>query len=236
MDTKIILPIITTLIGIILGFILNELSYIYRIHREDKRKLKKVLFNLLDFYYLLNHLNVDDYIEILLKKIKEKFLKYNPEQNLEDAKPIFKSFLLDSIKSVDLPKFKELQVSYVESINEIAQVDPVLAYSLSGRTDLYNFISIHIDEYFNNAEIFINSKDSNYDRLVTYFKPKQKKDLFKDAIKTVSNDINNVSKKIGLSIKKDSQRILKKLDKKISDEILKKIDDYLDEFGKQFLK
>jgi len=63
-----------SLLGVMVGWFLAEISYILRLRKEDKKKLKKALFNLMDVYfYLTKPRNVNLAIDGLFERVKKRF-------------------------------------------------------------------------------------------------------------------------------------------------------------------
>jgi hypothetical protein len=147
---KTILP----LIGVALGWILSEGGKIFADKRQDKRKLKKLLFFLLElrFYFskeLSNEIEIDKHLVLLENKIVTKF--GDPDFNLESNiwKPFIKELILKSSNQDD--KFEYLADNIDKILIELAEVFPILAYELDGQHKIKDRIN-KVDNVLNDVK------------------------------------------------------------------------------------
>jgi len=147
---KTILP----LIGVALGWLLSEGGKIFADKRQDKRKLKKLLFFLLELRYhfgreLSIELGLDKYLETLKSKMAEKFGvdKNDPEFSLgvDNWKPFLEQ-LLTKTKNQD-NKFEYLSENIDKVLIDLAEIFPILAYELNGQHNIKERLN-RVDNYF----------------------------------------------------------------------------------------
>lgn len=147
---KAILP----LIGVTIGWYLSERGKIFADKRQDKRKLKKLLFFLLELRYHFarehsNELDLDKYVNILKSKIAQKLGidENEPDFNLglKDLKPFLEQ-LNSKIKTQE-DKFKYLAENIDIILIELAEIFPILAYELSGKHNIKERLN-NADDYF----------------------------------------------------------------------------------------
>lgn len=112
MSTEIILPIIT----LILGLFLNELSYIFRTSRENKKEVGLVISFLLDIRHQLNALKI---ISAELKK----YIPQTPELEIQ----------IRNILGNFFPQSDDFSQMFNESINSVSKFNPLLGFRLRSK-------------------------------------------------------------------------------------------------------
>jgi hypothetical protein len=135
------------LAGVALGFILNEASYWLRIRRDDRKKIKGVLYNLLEIFNEL-------YSSYLLDVNKELFIKkYISKLPLDTDEQ--RKFLYSNLKEIieklykqlaPADKLEKIKSGYLTAINSLASIDPLLAYKVSGKSSIMEYIATAISE------------------------------------------------------------------------------------------
>ncbi len=147
---KITLP----LIGVLIGWLLSESGKIFADKRQDKRKLKKLLYFLLELRYhftkeLSYEINLDKLINIMKNKLADKIGidKNDPELNYEinKWKPFLEN-LVAKIKTQD-STFEYLSENIDKILIELAEIFPILAYELSGQHKIKERLN-KADNYF----------------------------------------------------------------------------------------
>jgi len=123
-DLKLILPIVGTLVGVVIGWLLKEISEILRLHREDRRAIGRVLVDLME----IRHRFLG--VKKILDDITQQF-KIPPQEQL------FVKNFLDNI----LFDLQNLNQRYENSVNTIAAKDPMIAFQLHSKDLLGSYIS-----------------------------------------------------------------------------------------------
>ncbi len=190
---KTILP----LFGVALGWLLSERGKIFADKRQDKRKLKKLLFYLLELRYhfakeLSLELDLDKYFGILKNKVAEKFSfdKDDPDFDigLNVWKPILEQ-MISKTKNQD-DRFERLSENIDKILIDLAEIFPILAYELSGRHNIKERLS-RADAYF--SEIQSLADEIPFD-IKQWINPKLTKDLLDDldeSIRKIAIQIDN---------------------------------------------
>lgn len=219
---KTILP----LIGVALGWLLSEGGKIFADKRQDKRKLKKLLFFLLELRYhfgreLSIELGLDKYFETMKSKMADKFGvdKNDPEFNLgvEAWKPVLEQ-LLTKTKNQD-NKFEYLSENIDKVLIDLAEVFPILAYELNGQHNIKERLN-RVDNYF--GEIKSMTDEMPFD-LKKWINPKLTKGLL--------TDLDESIEKIAKLIDKETINISKeKVSKMIFDDDDKELENFIDEY------
>lgn len=221
---KTILP----LIGVALGWFLSERGKIFADKRQDKRKLKKLLFFLLDLRYhfareLANELDLDKYISVVKSKMALKLGvdENDPELNLGLTawKPILEQLISKTKTQED--KFEYFAENIDKILLELAEIFPILAYELSGRHN--------IKERLKNADDYFGQFQSMSDEIPFDIKQWVNPMLTKDLLQELDESIEKISRQIDSKTLIDSKDKITKMtfenDEKEMNDI---IDDYLE--------
>lgn len=147
---KTILP----LIGVSLGWLLSESGKIFADKRQDKRKLKKLLFFLLELrYHFANELSFELGFDKFLVKLKNKMAeKFEVDKNDPDLNSIFDSWkptleqVIFKLKTQN-NKSEYLTENIDKVIIELAEIFPILSYELSGQHNISERLN-KVDNYF----------------------------------------------------------------------------------------
>ncbi len=219
---KTILP----LIGVALGWLLAESGKVFTDKRQDKRKLKKLLFFLLELRFcfakeLSIQLDLDKGMEILLNKMADKFGmdKSDPELNIETStwKPFIEQILMKSKNQDD--KFEYLSGNIDKILIDLAEIFPILAYELSGQHN--------IKERLNKVESYYSEIESMAEAMPFDFKKWINPKLTKELIIDLDDSIEKIAKQIG---KQTLQISKEKIAKMTFEDNNKEIDILIDEY------
>jgi hypothetical protein len=174
-------PVITLL----LGWGLSQFGKLWADKKNDKKKLKKLLFNLLELRWLLKrefdfNKDITHYIERLKSKLTDIFGEEATQgieeatQGIELAKPILTEIIKD--KMVDTNRIKEIESNIDFTIIELAEIYPVFAYELSGQFKIKERLA-SVEHYFNQVAELLNDMPSE---LTDWVQPKLSDDLLKE--------------------------------------------------------
>lgn len=182
---------ISPLIGVAFGWILAESGKIFTDKRLEKRKLKKLLFFLLELrFHFSKELRLDNYLVILENKLisKLKIINNAADFNLESEiwKPLIKELISKSLVQDD--KFEYLADNIDKILIELAEIFPILAYELNGQHN--------IKERINNVDSFINETKSMTDEIPFDIKQWINPKLTKELLANLDLSIKKISKKI----------------------------------------
>lgn len=221
---KTILP----LIGVIIGWLLSESGKIFADKRQDKRRLQKLLFFLLELRYhfskeLSIEIDLDYYISTLKHKMVNKLgLEIGiPELSigLDTWKPIIE-------QTIRRTNSKENSIDFlIENIDkiliELAEVFPILAYELSGRHNIKDRLK-RLDNYFDEINSLTNELPFDIKKWIN---PKLTKELLDDIDKSIAYVASKIGNKTyKMSIEKIEDMSVESNNTEI--ELL--IDEYLD--------
>jgi hypothetical protein len=135
-SVKYAIPVIT----LVIGWLLNQWADSHKAHRDDRRKLKKTLFYLLEIRHQFRlHIPDEAQINYYLKIVKEKFSSVAEIQNMPDEifsnqmRPFINKGLNANRNVINDADIKMLSDNFVKCIDNLAEVDPLLAFRLHGK-------------------------------------------------------------------------------------------------------
>jgi hypothetical protein len=207
MDDK-LLGVFSTLGGLVVGWTLNELSYLFKNNRENKRILNQVLFTQLEIRNILIKTNLTE----VEKQLTAVFLKRFPKENIDDLNQtigkLFYGFIQNELNNKFSIKITSLSEEYSNYITKLSQIDPFITYSISNKEVILDYLG-YIDKYLASIENYLNEQvlidepelvedkskrtfKMHFDEIAKQITPL----LRKTAIETIEVDIKNISKKI----------------------------------------
>ena len=201
------IKIIAPLLGVILGFGLSERAKIWSDKRQDKRKLKRLLFYLLELRFLfIKEFNaqkeIKEFYERAEEKLKSEFGE-NTKSEIEIAKPIVERIIKNNLGGNN--KINLLEENIDSVIDDLAEVFPILAYELSGKHNIKERINI-IDNYISDATDHFGDMPLD---LKEWLKPKITDNLISDLDET----IKKISEKIDKDLWQHSTNKIANMDK-----------------------
>lgn len=202
------LVLILPLAGVVIGWLLSLGTKLFEFNIQDKRKLNKLLFYLLELRFhfqqaYLNRIEPDRIFDLFIKKI---ILRYNLQQeeeseirtNLEPMRQQIEDGINEAIPSHGVPDY--LMENIDEILIDLAEAFPILAYELSGQHNIKERLS-DIDEYLDKTRIY--TPDNPID-LKSLINPK----VINSLIEELDESILHVSKKISRKTYKRSKEKL----------------------------
>lgn len=135
----------------IIAWLLTQISSWAKGRKENNRVRKKALFYMLDIHYSLSKLtlNMDKYLDRAVDRLYENLPFEQGGMNKEQDKKYFRNFFEQQLKpffdGLLEAKISEISIEYEKTIAELSTVNPVLAFTLSGRTELIKSSNL-IDE------------------------------------------------------------------------------------------
>ncbi len=225
---KLLLGFIFSVIGTAFGWILNQASQWFCARQEDKKNLKKVLYNLLEIYYIF--LRSD--IEKFTKKITEKIFALLPKdqqtiQSKRDLTSIYKDFAEYLLKPELLDEFKKIEAGYQESIKTLATIDPLMAYYLSGKTSILEGFG-KVENYFEQLKQTYPTEATEIESGAKQVMSILKLGIFDETIKDLEGDILDIAWKINPVVWFKTKRTIRRIKQNTSKQIDKNIDEFLE--------
>lgn len=225
---KTILP----LLGVLIGFGLAESGKFFADKKKEKRKLKKLLFYLLELRFhfakeLSIEIEIEEYINKLKNRISDKFeisiIEVEQDFGNEITKNILKKLFAKSTENDNKLEYLETNIDIV--LNELAEIFPIFAYELSGKHNIKERLN-KFDDYLKNAKEYIN--EIPFD-LKSWLQPKLTMDMLKD----IDESIEEISGKIDNKTKIQAKNKIKNMIFNNNNEMDAMIEEYLNKIVEQ---
>lgn len=216
-----------TILGVVIGWLLNELSFLIRLRIKDRRKLKKVLFNLLNIYFYLNKLKIKmgPQVDILFNHLKKLLQEPSHPDLIEFVKSTFIKNANEILNEYVHEKINSIKNNYESSLKDLSEVNPFLAYRLSDKLDIYDLLG-NLESWFKKISSDLNLPNLEIEQnLLDAFQNK----ILKEYLDNLEAEIKKLSLSIGFLYWMKIIFQLKKIKKIRENEIKKEFDDFLKE-------
>lgn len=132
------IKVLVPLLGVVLGWILSERAKTNADKKQDKRKLNRLLFFVLELRYHFNsEFKAQSELERFLEKLKDQTTdEFGPEAAL--GVDLYKPFVKQTLEKNfgDETNIEFLEKNIDDVIVELSEVLPVFAYELNGQYDI----------------------------------------------------------------------------------------------------
>lgn len=215
------IKIVAPLIGVILGWGLSERAKIWADKRLDKRKIRRLLFYVLELrFHFTRELNaqktIDNYIQTARIKLKEQFGEES-ELGIDMYLPFVKQIIEKQFGVDNKIEFLEQNIDSV--IFDLSEVFPVFAYELSGQHN--------IKERLRMAESHLSDFDNLIEQLPFDLKDWLKPKLTEDLLDDLDKNLKKISQKIGNKVWSEVQEKIKRMDSVDSSDLTNLLDEYI---------
>lgn len=175
-----ILQYIGPFIGVLIGWFLSQRSEKKKIQYDERKKVNHTLFLLLEIRNeLTNILKDDKFLRTYIDKVKEKL---NVAEPTAEENTLLKGFMLNlknTMKSDN--QTDNLESQFLSCVRNLSEINPILAYRISGKQDLRKFIQ----NWENQSKQVLSLEDFNQtEQMLEHFKPK--------VINELETDLNDI--------------------------------------------
>lgn len=228
---KILLGFLFSIGGAIFGWTLNQLGQWVRTRHEDKKILKSVLFNLLETFYIFVRSDIDKYVQKITDKVKSELtLNEQTDEFNHFIKTLYSGIIANTIRPELQKEIKIIEHKYQNSIETLATVDPLIAFYLSGRTNIIE--SFHqIDALFDNLLVQFPGEQREMQDGVNQVLNVIKPDIFRDTLVDLESDIKKIAWKINPYVWFKSTRTIIRLKKNANEKFDKELDKLFDKIS-----
>jgi len=115
-NMPIFIPVIATILGVLIGWILNELRDFIKLRRENKQMINSVLFNLLEIRYFISKTDLEKFTKVTIEYLKSMFPDVNPKDIQIIINQVFNIFFQSIIAEQHTVEIKKIESKYKESI------------------------------------------------------------------------------------------------------------------------
>lgn len=211
-----LLPIFTLLLG--WGF--AEFGKFSSNKKSDKKKLKKLLFNLLELRWLLmREMNLNIVLTEHLDRLKDRFMTEFGADAINGSEHL-KHFIIHLLKDqiIQPDKIRDIEDKIDITIIELSEIYPVFAYELSG--------TYKIKEKLDSAQQYFENVTKQYgefpNEIQDWIEPK----LSSELIEELDSHIESIARMIN---KKTTNGVLEILEPNRSSDF-EEFDDFLEEY------
>jgi len=190
------IEVMTSLIGIsglALAAILSSIGYLYRGWSETKKSARKVLYILLEVRHALNASIFDskkateDYLNHYMSRLKEKGFNIDEEEINLKISNIVREYFLNLSHSAKTDIEDRLLIPFENSLSDLSQSSPVLAYRLRGKEKLETLAKLN-SSYLENIKVsFIDELKEDWIKKVML---EFSSDMEKEAINKIVNHLD----------------------------------------------
>jgi len=204
----ILVPILAALAGVAVGGLVAEGREWLRITRDNARSLNRVLYAQLDVWHIVHGADLEAVLDMVPRVIAPLLGGTSGDlrvllQAAPELKPLLAEILRDQIPT-------DLEERYHAAVNQLAQIDPLLAYRISGRPELNALVVTWRGRLSLMAE---QAPMSESDRsMIERFNPAIAQETRRQLLKPLEEDIESVAKKCGLT---QWRRVKRQLEKEV---------------------
>ncbi|WP_321375626.1 hypothetical protein [uncultured Draconibacterium sp.] len=228
LSDNVLLGLIVSIVGIVIGWMLNQFSQWFRARKEDKKKLKEILYHLLELYNLFHRSDVNKFIGIVKEVVLSKIPKSQQSDELMKLMDkVYGNIAEQFVKPEILHKLKIQLENYENSIKSLASVDPVLAYYISSKNN--------INQTFSELESVYDRLENEYDQhrqdiatgkemAFNVLKPSLHEENLKEIEKQITKIAWKVNPVVWLKSKKVISRVMHRRNRNLKVELEKYMD------------
>jgi len=163
-----ILKYIGPFIGVLIGWFLSRKNEKDKIKYDEQKRVKRILFILLQIRNeLLQSRKMDKYLRVYINKVKTKF-NIGESENIDPSE--LKLILKDLLMKVNGGNNHfDLNNQFNECVDNLSEIDPILAYRINGKKNIRSFI----ENWENETKKVLGSENINdVENMVSHFRPK----------------------------------------------------------------
>jgi len=189
-----------TVTGVLIGGALTAIGFIYQRRVEKIKILNKALYQLLILYRSINRASVNLSIvtEIVLKVVTEIYPENSDGSEKKELEGYYNSILEELFKNTYQPEDEGLLAIYLDAINNLSVVDPILAYRLSGNVALKRYLTNSVEYLYQlKGEASSGLSKEGVNVLDEVYK-KTTEMIIEDIVKELKHDLIRLSTKCGV--------------------------------------
>lgn len=229
MDREIVIAILSGVGGTVVGVFATQLGTLLQNYREDKRMLNRLLYQQLKIWAELKATDLGTIVPQFIEKLRGKLiLRGAPEEDVNRLVDTDMGQLVNLFAGIEVSNIGELTLKYNEALIAISDIDPILAYDITGNPE-YEELQNQIDMYMSNLkqadDIVINDNAQRFINEITiFYKDKSRRNI----INWMEKDMIHVSGKIHYWTKLRLKRLIKQIEKSTEEKMDKLVEEYVD--------
>lgn len=126
-----------TIGGVLIGWLLNQVSSWWSQRSERQRVYRRILFYLLQLEWIFQRMDVSEFIDHYIERLKELkvLVLLNEEQEDNVRLAMYKILAKQALRRSDA-ELKSIEEGYKRAVEDLSHLSPFLAFQLEGRTSL----------------------------------------------------------------------------------------------------
>jgi hypothetical protein len=225
MESRFYLPLLAGLAGALVGFLMREFSSFFQVYRQDKRTLRKVLYDQMEVWFAVRATDacfIATAAQVLAQSLRQKGVPANEAETLMKT---MQPQLTRLFRAAELSDPKPLIERYHQSLGELAKVDPILAFQINAsvdiRADLQKLVKTAVDtnafgEVNANLEMLAQVTETVYDQILH------------NILRSMEEDILRVSMRIHLWTRIKTKRALQRVQQNFHSKAQEEMDKFID--------
>lgn len=194
---------ITSVVSLSIGWLLNEFGSWFKERRENKRISKNVLYHLLEIHYSIRKLDISKEINAISEITMRAIPKEEHIEGLKDGlNKVYQTMLGSLLEQNVSEELDDLEDDYLNSVESLSTIDPVLAYRLKGKTKILQGFDI-INQSINNLQKIVGEMDATsiqqQEAMISMLKP----EILQKLITDIEEEIIDIAKTINPSTRKE---------------------------------
>lgn len=209
----IVIPIISTLVGVLLGWGCTELSRHFANSYLKKQTLNSTLSLLLELYFQVKRIaNAYNQSQDLVKWYENLLSQYNLSQEEKEAiGEIVREKIVPMISNLATDETQKLSKDYEIALEKLSCYYPVAAYRLRGRADIKHIL-IDFDDYLTKIEMQFPIEIGEYKEVITPLQTILQPTVINDNLSVLREEIVELSKSTSRKLRKEIMKTLNNID------------------------
>lgn len=209
----IVIPIISTLVGVLLGWGCTELSRHFANSYLKKQTLNSTLSLLLELYFQVKRIaNAYNQSQDLVKWYENLLSQYNLSQEEKEAiGEIVREKIVPMISNLATDETQKLSKDYEIALEKLSCYYPVAAYRLRGRADIKHIL-IDLDGYLTKIEMQFPIEIGEYKEVITPLQTILQPTVINDNLSVLREEIVELSKSTSRKLCKEIMTTLNNID------------------------
>lgn len=209
----IVIPIISTLVGVLLGWGCTELSRHFANSYLKKQTLNSTLSLLLELYFQVKRIaNTYNQSQDLVKWYENLLSQCNLSQEEKEAiGEIIREKIVPMISNLATDETQKLSKDYEIALEKLSCYYPVAAYRLRGRADIKHIL-IDLDDYLTKIEMQFPIEIGEYKEVITPLQTILQPTVINDNLSVLREEIVELSKSTTRKLRKEIMTTLNNID------------------------
>lgn len=209
----IVIPIISTLVGVLLGWGCTELSRHFANSYLKKQTLNSTLSLLLELYFQVKRIaNTYNQSQDLVKWYENLLSQCNLSQEEKEAiGEIVREKIVPMISNLATDETQKLSKDYEIALEKLSCYYPVAAYRLRGRADIKHIL-IDLDDYLTKIEMQFPIEIGEYKEVITPLQTILQPTVINDNLSVLREEIVELSKSTTRKLRKEIMTTLNNID------------------------